>query len=137
MLCLHFLPAKHFRVLPQNLGATQNSDNLEGGYRRAELERQKAILKERKEELETRRKRIISMKKRAARKAGGAANSNANDVLQEFGLAGTYVFIYTLLSFRVLYGVLTCSFLLIRSTVTIGLSKLLAFCLFFVYLFVC
>jgi len=66
-----------------NLGGTSHVESWEGGYRKHELERQKLHLNERKEELESRRKRITALKKRAARKAGGNV---ANDAMLEYGL---------------------------------------------------
>lgn len=64
-------------MAPQTIGNPhQNSDMWEGGYRRQEIERQKLLLKERKEELEARRKRIQTLR-RAAKKGAPSMDNLA------------------------------------------------------------
>ena len=60
------------------MGSNHSAETWEGGYRRAEIERQKVLLKERKEELEARRKRIQTL--RRAAKKGAPSQDNLNDI---------------------------------------------------------
>lgn len=62
----------------KSMGNHQSPETWEGGYRRAEIERQKVLLKERKEELEARRKRIQTL--RRAAKKGAPSQDNLSDL---------------------------------------------------------
>jgi hypothetical protein len=68
-----------FSCLPQSISNHhQSMDAWDGGYRKGEIERQKALLKERKEELEARRKRVQNLR-RAAKKGAPSMDNLAVD----------------------------------------------------------
>jgi hypothetical protein len=63
----------------------QGSDFWDGGYRKGEIERQKALLKERKEELEARRKRVQNLR-RAAKKGAPSMDNLAGDASSAYNV---------------------------------------------------
>lgn len=80
------VPLSH--VLAQTIANNhQSSDSWEGGYRRAEIERHKAVLKERKDELEARRKRIQTLR-RAAKKGAPSMDNLLDGANNSSELAG-------------------------------------------------